>query len=359
MRLNKGVPLIPTLAARRRLALAACGVAGVLLTAAACGSSGGTTTSTAATASAGAASGLRLAQPTTIKQLSVPYFGLEHIAEAQGFWKKYNLTVDMVTSLQGAQGVAGVVDGQVETMYANTPDTPLLAIHAGGKVKEVAASEIDSPTYDTVRYYVLKSSGITSAAGLAGKRVGMPATSSYYEDALLQYLKGHGVSPTKVTSVAVPATNLVGSLLSHQVSAIAVGDVFYAQLESKYASKVSLLFRDMTAFPSATKYLTGYIFSDSYIAAHPDVVRAYIAGLQAAAKFVQTNPEQARKDIAALTGQSPAGIPIPSYPSNLCINTAAAQTLAKQVMALGIVPAGTVTSPGQWVTNQYNPKCSS
>ena len=347
--------------------LAAGGFTAALVAVAACGSSGGTSATSDSNSDAPAtttgSSGLRLAQPTTIKQLSVPYFGIEHIAEAQGFWKKYNLTVDMVSSLQGAQEVAAVVDGQVQTIFSNTPDTALLAIRAGAKVKEVAASEIDSPTYDTVRYYTLKSSHITTAAGLVGQKVGMPATSSYYEDALDQYLKEHGVSSSKVTSVAIPAADLISELLNHQVAAIAAGDVFYAAIDANAAtaSKVHLLFRDMNAFPSATKYLTGYLFSDSYIVAHPAVIRAFIAGLQAAAKFTQTNPTQARADIAALTGQSdPAEIPIPSYPPDLCIDTSAAQTLALQVEQLGIVPVGTVTSASQWTTNAYNPdKCPS
>jgi NitT/TauT family transport system substrate-binding protein len=339
------------------------GVAIVLaLTLAGCGGDDSSDTASSgqsAAAKSSASADPKLAKPTEFTQLKVPYFGLEHIADAKGYFKKYNLIHKFQTVLQGTQGITSIINNQAQTMQGTTAQTALLTIGAGEKVKIVAAGATSGPEYNNVRFYTLKDSGITSAKQLIGKRVGMPAVVSYYSIALQEWLHENGVDPKQVKLVAVPAPSLIQALQSKQVDAIAAGDFIYTTLEHQFGNQVNLLFKDTDAFPEATKYVTGYIFAQKFIDEHPDVVRAYIAAIKDAAAYVKSDPEGAKEIIAKVTGAKPENIPVPYYPDNLCIDQSSAESWVTKLQAVGTVPEGVVSSPSDWTTNQYNSACKS
>jgi NitT/TauT family transport system substrate-binding protein len=331
--------------------------AGAVQTTSAATSTGASSTQASATP----APSLRLKTRTRITSLLVPYFGLEHIASARGFFDKYNLTVNFIPTVQGAGALPAIVSGQAQTLQSSTALTYLLAINAGVPVVGVASGYVDTfpHKYDVVRYIVRSDSGIQSAKDLVGKTVGMPATVSYYSMALDAWLMENGVDPASVKRVAVPPLNQATALLSGQVDAVGMGDVYFTNLQTgKEAFKVRTLFVDSDGIPAAKKMVTAYVFRADYAQKNPAVVRAYVAALKDAAKFVKANPLQAKQVISTITGVETRYIPIPTYPKGLCLDLKAATAYPPLMVKLGLIKDGLITSSSQWLSNKYNPGCS-
>jgi ABC-type nitrate/sulfonate/bicarbonate transport system substrate-binding protein len=300
----------------------------------------------------------KLKQHTRITSLLVPYFGLEHIASARGFFQKYNLTVAFIPTVQGAGALPAIVSGQAQTLQSSTALTYLLAINAGVPVVGVASGYVDQNHYDTVRFIVNKDSNISSPKDLVGKTVGMPATLSYYSLALDAWLMAGGVDPSQVKLIAVPPLNQAQALLSGQIDMAAMGDVYYTNLlTGSDAWKVKTVFTDGEAIPAARKMVTAYVFRQDYAQQHPDVVCAYVAALRDAAKFVAANKIQAKQVISTVTAVEPRYIPIPSYPKNLCLDLNAATAYPPLMVKLGLIKEGLISSSSQWLSNKYNPMC--
>ena len=314
-----------------------------------------------AKAKATPAPSLRLKSRTRITSLLVPYFGLEHIAAARGFFDKYNLTVNFIPTVQGAGALPAIVSGQAQTLQSSTALTYLLAINAGVPVVGVASGYVDTVPrkYDVVRFIVRSDGNIHTAKDLVGKTVGMPATVSYYSMALDAWLMNNGVDPADVKRVAIPPLNQGTALLSGQVDAVGMGDVYYTALQAgKDAFKARTLFVDSDGIPAAKKMVTAYVFRADYAQKNPAVVRAYVAALKDAATFVKANPVQAKQVISTVTGVETKYIPIPTYPKNLCLDLKAATAYPPIMVKLGLIKDGLITSSNQWLTNKYNPGCT-
>jgi ABC-type nitrate/sulfonate/bicarbonate transport system substrate-binding protein len=312
------------------------------------------------TAAAPSTASLRLKQHTRITSLLVPYFGLEHIAAARGFFQKYNLTVAFIPTVQGAGALPAIVSGQAQTLQSSTALTYLLAINAGVPVTGVASGYVDSNKYDVVRFITTVNSNIHTAQDLVGKTIGMPATISYYSMALDAWLMKNGVQPSQVNVIAVPPLNEAAALLSGQIDVAAMGDVYYTAAQAgPDAYHYRTLFTDKDAIPAARQMVTAYVFRNDYIQAHPDVVRAYVAALKDAANFVKTDPIGAKQIISTVTGVAPQYIPIPYYPAGLCLDLSASAAYPPIMVQLGLIKDGLITSGSQWLTNKFNPGCPS
>jgi ABC-type nitrate/sulfonate/bicarbonate transport system substrate-binding protein len=295
---------------------------------------------------------------TRITSLLVPYFGLEHIASARGFFQKHNLTVAFIPTVQGAGALPAIVSGQAQTLQSSTALTYLLAIQAGVNVTAVASGYASAGKFDVVRFVVRQDSGIDTARDLVGKTVGMPATVSYYSMALDGWLLRNGVDPSAVKRVAVPPLNQGDALLKRQVDVVGIGDVYYTQLQAgPNRGEVKTLFRDRDGIPAAEKSVTAFIFRNDYMQKHPGVICAWVAAVKDAAKFVKSDPIGAKQIISTVTGIPPQYVPIPVYPKNLCLDLKAMNDYPPLMEKIGLLKPGVVKSASQWVTNRYNPDC--
>jgi NitT/TauT family transport system substrate-binding protein len=300
---------------------------------------------------------LKLAQPVTITELKVPYYGLEHIAQAENLFAKYNLTVNFIPTPQGTAALSALAANSTQTTQSVGVTTLVTGVANGLKIQGVASGAFSGPNYDSVRIYALISSNINSAQDLVGKKIGMPSTVGYYQEVTRAYLEKGGVDPAKTAFLAVPQSALLGALTTKQADAIAVGDAVFGTIEKQYTSTIKRLARDQDVTPSA-QFGTAYAFTMDYATSHPDVIRAFVAALKDALNFVKTNPQKAAQDIAAVEQVPVENIITPDYPAGLCISMAGAAAWRDFLISDHYVTSNAdVQNLSGWLTNTYNSGC--
>ena len=302
-----------------------------------------------------AAQDAKLKKLTPFKMLMVPYFSPEQIAKDQGFFKKYNLDVELVKQVaHGVRGMQAMIAGHVPTGQGWGAPSTIQALAGGAKITTVLAGIIS--TDGDFRLYSLAGGGVKSAKDMIGKKVGIHNAGSYADYILAGYVKGAGLDLAKVRRLTVPLPSMCQALLSEQVDAVAMYSLFYIACTRKNPGKLHLLAKDTEPFPQSAKLYSAYTFTTEYTEKNPDIVRAFVAAMKDAMAFVDKNPEAAKKIIAKRTGLPENLLLIPKFAKNGCVDAGAAATWIKVLTDLGAIKAGSV-KPAGWFSNRFNPDC--
>lgn len=297
----------------------------------------------------------KLKKLTPFKMLMVPYFSPEQIAKDQGFFKKYNLDVELVKQVgHGVRGMQAMIAGHVPTGQGWGAPPTIQALAGGAKITTVLAGIIS--TDGDFRLYSRAGSGVKTAKDLIGKTVGIHNPGSYADYILAGYVKGAGLDLAKVRRLTVPLPSMCQALLSKQVDAVALYSLFYVACTRKNPGKLHLLAKDNDALPPSARLYSAYTFTTEYTEKNPDIVRAFIAGMKDAMAFIDKNPEAATKIIAKRTGLPENLLLIPKFAKGGCIDAAAAADWVKILTDLDVIKAGSVKPTG-WFTNKFNPGC--
>lgn len=298
----------------------------------------------------------KLAELTPIKMLSVAYFAPELIAHEKGFFTKYNLDVELVkTVAQGTAGIPAIVAGHVQTGQGFGAPPIIQALSGGARITTVFAGIIS--TDGDFRLYSLADSGIKTAQDVMGKTAGIANPGSYADFALRGFIQGAGLEFSKVRRLTVPLPAMCQALLTKQVDLVAMYSLFYIPCVRQNPGKLHLLAKDNEGLPASSRLYSAYVFADKYLEARPDVVRAFIAAMNDATKFVQENPEAAKKIISARTGIAADLLQVPTFAKGGCVDAAAAAEWVETLSGFEAIKRGSV-SPDGWFTNRYNPNCS-
>ncbi len=297
----------------------------------------------------------KLKKLTPFKMLMVPYFSPEQIAKDQGFFKKYNLDVELVKQVgHGVRGMQAMIAGHVPTGQGWGAPPTIQALAGGAKITTVLAGIIS--TDGDFRLYSLAGSGVTSAKDLIGKTVGIHNAGSYADYILAGFVKGAGQDLSKVRRLTVPLPSMCEALLTKQVDAVALYSLFYIACTRKNPGKLHLLAKDNDALPPSARLYSAYTFTTEYTEKNPDIVRAFVAGMKDAMAFIDKNPEAAKKIIAKRTGLPENLLLIPKFAKGGCIDAGAAADWIRILTDLGAIKAGSV-KPAGWFTNRFNPGC--
>jgi NitT/TauT family transport system substrate-binding protein len=270
---------------------------------------------------------------------SVQYLPL-YVAIDKGFFKKHGLDVTKTTAGGGANGVASVIQGSA-TFSVQDPMTAVLANLKGAKLRNVASVVNGVPVWIVVK----NDAPIKSIADLAGKTIATaiaPSTSTYLLRDILS--KQH----VKATEQDVLIGTEIAPLIAGKVDAAAVYEPY---VEQALAQGCRVLYEYAKAVPG------GYAFSsvdasDETIKTKPQVVQAFVDGLEdairymhadqtgatdvAVTEFPQLAPEIVRASVKRMFHDD-------VYPKHAMIDPAAfANALALQV-AIGNIKADAVT----------------
>lgn len=289
--------------------------------------------------------------------VSVPYFGLEYIADALELDLENGIDLDILQAqILGVTGVQPLLEGDSYTIQGLAVDGGLKAIQGGVDIVAVVEGYRAGGEFDIARYYARAGSEIDGPEDLVGKRVGIPNLGAYADTILDVYLQQADIDPGDVERIAVPHPELGAALLNEQVDVIGLHDAFYSQLEASHDQDVRQVFADTDVAPSED-LLSVYWFTTSFIEEEPELVGRFVATMKAAAKAVQEDPERAREIIADVTGQDAASIVIPAYSPNQCIDEAAAAAWVSILEEQGSLEGGSVPE-GAWFTNEFNDDCT-
>ena len=239
------------------------------------GSSGGTTT-------------------LTVGVLDVADTAPLRIAVKEGYFAKEGLTVNTTPAPGAAEATAGLVSGQMQFAFGSYVPF-ILAAQQGAPL--TLASQTEMTTGVPSGLVVLKDSKYKSAADLAGAKVAVSALTNIGTLAIRQHLSGAGVSPDSVHYVALPFPNMLAALQHHQVDAAWLVEPFLTQAEGAGAR---VLFNPF-ASPMPEVPMAGYMTTQKYASANPEIVKKFDKALQEAAAEASSNPEAFRSILPTYT----------------------------------------------------------
>jgi NitT/TauT family transport system substrate-binding protein len=204
-------------------------------------------------------------------QLNYPAAGFNagfELAVQKGLYKDVGLDVKIEPG-NGSQITAQLVAaGKSDLAFADSAPVMKL-ISSGAKMKVLATILQGNPNQVTA----LKKTGLKSVADMKGRSVAVPNGGSQVP-MLPLILAANGLTENDVKLVNMPPDSMIPSLLQGQVDVILGSiDYFAIQLKNQGAETTDFPFIDNGA-PTVS---TSIIGSDSFLAAHPDIVKAFVA----------------------------------------------------------------------------------
>jgi NitT/TauT family transport system substrate-binding protein len=226
----------------------------------------------------------------TINPAPAPVF----IADQQGLFADAGLDVQLEVMTADPLFPAALMSDSI-TVAAMTPTTFLAAVANG---LDLVAFSGTSTTLQTSRDIAIVSStasGVTDAAGFAGRTVGVPGIGALLDVILKAWLDTHGVAPADVTFIEMPFPQMSDQLRAGRVDAVITVNQFAGPM-------IGEGFGHMVALPLAelpeglhTVLLVG---TRDWVEANPEVVATLRATMAQAQSVAETSPEAVREALA-------------------------------------------------------------
>jgi NitT/TauT family transport system substrate-binding protein len=270
----------------------------VALLAAACGSSSG---SSGSSGSASPSSTKLEQSKIVVGALPVVDDAPLYLAQKNGYFKQAGLTVTIQAVTQSTLAIPDMLHGAVAIM-AGANYVSFLEAQAKGAVRFKVLVEGVNCKADTFAIEALPSSGITSPAGLAGKKVAVNLTSNIQTLTANAVLKADGVDPSKVTYVVVPFPNMTAALAAHRVDAISVVQPFLAGAQASDGAKTVV---SSCTGPAANEPMSGYFATQSWAQQNPTTARAFQTAMLKAQAYANANPQAVRDILPSYIKISP------------------------------------------------------
>lgn len=153
---------------------------------------------------------------------------------------------------------------------------------------------------------VAANSGIKKPEDLTGKRLGVQFGSSTH-GAVYLFLKRHGIEPARVSLVNMPQKDLIEALISGSIDALAASDPTptLAVTKGRGARELACLSGLDNDYPLVI------VATRSFADAHPEAIRAIVAGTRKGIEWIRRDPNGAARELAKVTG-SPVDLEISS-----------------------------------------------
>ena len=335
----------------RRAALA--GVAAVtaagLLSACGYGSQAASTSSDNSTGSTSSASGPALSAGT----VHIGYFAnLTHatalIGVQDGRFQKALGGTKLATQIfnAGPSEIEALNSGAIDIAWVG----PSPAINGYVKSQGSALKIISGATSGGAEL-VVNPAAIKSVADLKGKRIATPQAGNTQDVALLNFLAGKGYKEDPKTGSG--DVSVIRSDNSLTPAAYSSGQIDGAWVPEPTASKLvaeggKVLVDEKSLWPGGKFVSTNVIVSQTFLKAHPDVVKAVLKASVDTNAWITANPAQAKQDanaaLKALTGKAlPAKVLDPAWTELAVTDDPLASSL--QAEAQHAVTAGFIKQP--------------
>lgn len=187
--------------------------------------------------------------------------------------------------VSGSADVAVMGDVPAIIALASRRDCVLVAAYGGG---EKMHSIVVSGT-----------SAISRPADLVGRRLGVQFGSSTH-GAVQLYLKRHGIAFSRVNLVNIPQKDLVEALAGGSIDALAASDPTPALSLRKLRGA-----RELACLSGlGNDYPLLMLATRDYARAHPEAIRAVVAGTRRGVNLINRDPVGAARELALVTGVS-------------------------------------------------------
>lgn len=281
--------------AGRRGKLGVVAAAACALALAACGS----TPTASSTSSGKAASGT--STPKSMTTINLAGAGTPNGVDANvayckysGICAKYGINLKIVYPASGgtSSDAAGIANNTFQVAAISGP-AMVKEYEAGVKLTAVANSYSKSLLGLSVRAQG-SDANITAPAQLKGKTIGVSEGSGSGQ-VLAAYLQYYGLSPSQYSTQTMALSALVSSFTLGKVDAAVV----YPMDTSPQFNASGVKTKDFyfATDPALTYLYDAWVMSPTWISAHPQATKDFVAALNAATKGAVANPDTAAADL--------------------------------------------------------------
>ena len=229
---------------------------------------------------------VRYAAPLTIAAAPI------YVADAKGLWAEENVDVRVSYFDSGRKALDALLSNSAEVMsVSETP--PLRAYLAGSEISIVATATEHREAKMTVR-----ADRITKPEDVRGKKVGTVAgtNSDYY---MYRWLETHDIGVDEVEIIQLDAAPLAQAFVQGNI------DVMFAWEPHNFNASSKLSSSQAESWP--TEEYNGrhtIVMNTAYLRNHGDNAERIIKGLIRAEKYIEDNPEDAKRIVSERTGMS-------------------------------------------------------
>jgi NitT/TauT family transport system substrate-binding protein len=220
------------------------------------------------------------------------------VAQAEGYFKREGLVVNVDDLSSGVPVVQGVVGGSLD-IGASSIEPVVNAASAGAPV-QIIGSYANRLTVNLVT-----PTTITAPAQLRGKRLGIQQVGAFREVMTRMVIEGAGLSTSNVTYVPGSSTAYVGELLTGEIQS----GVLQEEQMLKALKKDSQLHTLVNFDQADPDYFYGaYVVSKSWLASHEPVAEEFLTAITMAHRFMYNNEAATVAIVAKNTGYTAATI---------------------------------------------------
>jgi NitT/TauT family transport system substrate-binding protein len=251
-----------------RASLAAVSGLAVAVLAAACTSSGNSTTTTATAH----------LEKTNLVIGSLPVVdtaGL-FLAQQNGYFKQAGLNVKITPVAQTTQAIPDMESGKVDVIAGAN----YVSFFQAEELQHLQFKLLTDGTAcaaDTFEVLSLPSTGITTPADLAHKKIAVNILNNIQTMLTNIALQTAGVDPKSVTYVKVPFPQMGAALQHHQVDAISVVEPFITENELNIGAQPVM---STCTGPTDDFPISGYFSTAEFAQKYPNTARAFAAALE-------------------------------------------------------------------------------
>ena len=235
----------------------------------------------------------------------------------QGFFEDEGIEVTLESGQGGAAIVPGVVSGDFEFGFSNVTSL-MLAAQENVPLKIIAngAASTGKQGEDYGGVVAKAGSGITDAAGLAGKRVAVNTLNNIGTTTVRASVREAGGDPKAVEFVELPFPDMAAALDQGNVDAIWVVEPFLTLAVQAGGEVVASNFVDAADELTVGTYFT----SRQLIQENADLVDRFTAAIERSLEFAQENPDEVRAILGTYTEIDQAVIDamiLPGWPTEV------------------------------------------
>jgi NitT/TauT family transport system substrate-binding protein len=241
--------------------------------------------------SAGNASAAEL-QKISIGYVPVADFAPLFIAKDKGFFEKHGLDVTLTKILLASNVPGALVAGSLD-IGMGTPPMLLVTNESGLDLEAIAAVSRLKKDNPFVSLIARKQDNITDPAQLKDKKVGVPGFNSSMDITFRKWMMDHhipyGDGPGQVHLVEAIFPQMHDLLAGGQLDAAIVLEPFRSRIIGDGTGvNIRDFFSDLT--PDAIAAI--WMAKRDWIAAHPDIVKAFREGLTEGIADLHANPDE-------------------------------------------------------------------
>ena len=224
---------------------------------------------------------------------SVDLAGL-YVAQDEGLFAKQGLHVTITKIASSKAVISAQLKGEVD-ISAGSYVGYIAAQAAGARFRILAEASTLRP--DTRTLVVTAKSGITSIAGLAGKKIGVNGTNSIGTLLISALLQENGISPKNVDFITDQAgfPAMPGQLQQGAWQAAFLAEPYVTMAEETYGDQE---LADLDQGATLNFPIDGYVATQAWAQQHPKTVAAFVRAIEAGQSLADTDPTIVRAAMA-------------------------------------------------------------